>query len=59
MVGIGGTGMNGIAEVLLNLGYKVSGSDIQENEATFRLIRLGAAVSIGHRAENVPVRTSS
>ena len=32
MVGIGGTGMNGIAEVLLNLGYKVSGSDIQENE---------------------------
>ncbi len=53
MVGIGGTGMNGIAEVLLNLGYRVSGSDIQENDATQRLARLGAAVSIGHRAENV------
>ena len=53
MVGIGGTGMNGIAEVLLNLGYKVSGSDIQENEATVRLGRLGSAISIGHRTENV------
>ena len=45
MVGIGGTGMNGIAEVLLNLGYKVSGSDIQENDATRRLVRLGAEVA--------------
>jgi UDP-N-acetylmuramate--alanine ligase len=53
MVGIGGTGMNGIAEVLLNLGYQVSGSDLQENEATQRLARLGASVAIGHRAENV------
>lgn len=53
MVGIGGTGMNGIAEVLLNLGYKVSGSDIQENDATQRLARLGAVLSVGHRAENV------
>ena len=53
MVGIGGTGMNGIAEVLLNLGYQVSGSDLQENEATQRLARLGAAIAIGHRAENV------
>ena len=53
MVGIGGTGMNGIAEVLLNLGYKVSGSDLQENEATRRLERLGAEVAIGHRAENL------
>jgi UDP-N-acetylmuramate--alanine ligase len=53
MVGIGGTGMNGIAEVLINLGYKVSGSDLQENEATQRLARLGAAVTIGHMAENV------
>ncbi len=53
MVGIGGTGMNGIAEVLLNLGYKVSGSDLQENEATQRLSRLGAAIAIGHRAENI------
>jgi UDP-N-acetylmuramate--alanine ligase len=53
MVGIGGTGMNGIAEVLLNLGYRVSGSDLQENEATQRLARLGADISIGHKAENV------
>ena len=37
MIGVGGTGMNGIAEVLLNMGYKVSGSDMQENEATKRL----------------------
>ena len=53
MVGIGGTGMNGIAEVLLNLGYKVSGSDIQENDATRRLAGLGAEVAIGHRPENL------
>ncbi len=53
MVGIGGTGMNGIAEVLLNLGYKVSGSDLHENDATRRLVRLGAEVAIGHRAENL------
>lgn len=53
MVGIGGTGMCGIAEVLLNLGYQVSGSDLQENEATARLARLGAKVFIGHAAENI------
>jgi UDP-N-acetylmuramate--alanine ligase len=53
MVGIGGTGMNGIAEVLLNLSYKVSGSDLQENEATRRLSRLGAEVHIGHKAEQI------
>lgn len=53
MVGIGGTGMCGIAEVLLNLGYQVSGSDIQENEATQRLARLGARIHIGHAGENV------
>ncbi|MDD8014768.1 MAG: Mur ligase domain-containing protein, partial [Acidobacteriota bacterium] len=52
MVGIGGTGMNGIAEVLINLGYTVTGSDIQENEATLRLAGLGAGISIGHKAEN-------
>jgi len=50
MIGIGGTGMNGIAEVLLNMGYKVSGSDMQENEATKRLAQLGADISIGHSA---------
>jgi UDP-N-acetylmuramate--alanine ligase len=53
LIGIGGTGMNGIAEVLLNLGYAVSGTDIQENESTQRLARLGANISIGHAAEKV------
>jgi UDP-N-acetylmuramate--alanine ligase len=53
MIGIGGTGMNGIAEVLHNLGYKVSGSDIAENESTRRLRGLGATISIGHKSENV------
>ncbi len=53
MVGIGGTGMSGIAEVLLTLGYKVSGSDLQTNEATLRLARLGAKIYQGHSAENV------
>lgn len=53
MIGIGGTGMSGIAEVLLNLDYKISGSDINENQATHRLSHLGAKVSIGHKAENV------
>ena len=53
MVGIGGSGMNGIAEVLLNQGYKVTGSDLQLNEAAQRLKNLGARISRGHRAENV------
>jgi len=53
MIGIGGTGMNGIAEVLLNLGYSVSGTDIAANEATQRLASLKAKVSIGHKAEYV------
>jgi len=53
MIGIGGTGMNGIAEVLLNLGYKISGTDIVDNEATRRLSRLGAEIYIGHKAEKV------
>ncbi|HDJ22784.1 MAG TPA: UDP-N-acetylmuramate--L-alanine ligase [Candidatus Aminicenantes bacterium] len=53
LVGIGGTGMNGIAEVLLNLGYKVTGSDLQENAATKRLSQLGATISIGHHPQNV------
>ena len=52
-VGIGGIGMSGIAEVLLNLGYKVSGSDIKESDTTDRLRRLGGNISIGHRAENI------
>lgn len=53
MVGIGGTGMNGIAEVLLNLGYKVSGSDISQNQSTRRLSKLGAKVSLGHKKGNI------
>ncbi|MDH5570894.1 MAG: UDP-N-acetylmuramate--L-alanine ligase [Gammaproteobacteria bacterium] len=52
-VGIGGVGMGGIAEVLLNLGYKVSGSDIQENAVTRRLRSLGATINIGHAASNL------
>jgi UDP-N-acetylmuramate--alanine ligase len=51
-VGIGGSGMSGIAEVLLNLGYKVSGSDLASNAASQRLQSLGADVRIGHAAEN-------
>ena len=52
-VGIGGSGMSGIAEVLLNLGYIVSGSDLGSNAATRRLAKLGAKVTKGHAAENV------
>lgn len=52
-VGIGGAGMSGIAEVLLNLGYAVSGSDLSEGPVTRRLAGLGAKVRIGHVAENV------
>jgi UDP-N-acetylmuramate--alanine ligase len=52
-VGIGGIGMSGIAEVLLNLGYKVSGSDLKNSALTQRLAQLGAIVMEGHRAENV------
>ena len=52
-VGIGGSGMSGIAEVLLNLGYAISGSDIQESAVTKRLASLGARVMIGHDAANV------
>ncbi|MBL0285135.1 MAG: UDP-N-acetylmuramate--L-alanine ligase [Zoogloea sp.] len=52
-VGIGGVGMSGIAEVLLNLGYEVSGSDLGDNVATRRLKALGARVVQGHAAENV------
>lgn len=52
-VGIGGSGMSGIAEVLLNLGYTVSGSDLGSNAATRRLSELGAKVMLCHAAENV------
>jgi UDP-N-acetylmuramate--alanine ligase len=52
-VGIGGIGMSGIAEVLHNLGYLVSGSDSRESETTRRLASLGVRVVIGHQAENL------
>ncbi|MHB1590552.1 MAG: UDP-N-acetylmuramate--L-alanine ligase [Sulfuricella sp.] len=52
-VGIGGVGMSGIAEVLLNLGYEVSGSDLGDNVATRRLKSLGAQVVQGHAASNL------
>jgi UDP-N-acetylmuramate--alanine ligase len=52
-VGIGGIGMSAIAEVLLTLGYQVSGSDAKLGPITERLAKLGATVQVGHRAENV------
>src|SRR5260221_12118596 len=52
-IGIGGSGMSGIAEVLLNLGYQVSGSDLSENAPPRRLRNLGAKVIIGHGAANI------
>ena len=52
-VGIGGIGMSAIAEVLLTLGYQVSGSDAKLSPITERLSKLGASVQVGHRAENV------
>jgi UDP-N-acetylmuramate--alanine ligase len=52
-VGIGGAGMSGIAEVLVNLGYQVSGSDLSKNAVTDRLAALGARIAIGHDAENI------
>ena len=52
-VGIGGIGMSCIAEVLLNLGYKVSGSDLKNSAVTQRLTSLGASIFEGHRAENI------
>lgn len=52
-VGIGGIGMSGIAEVLLNLGYRVSGSDLRESEITQRLVDLGGEIAYGHAPENV------
>jgi UDP-N-acetylmuramate--alanine ligase len=52
-VGIGGAGMNGIAEVLLNQGYSISGSDLADSVTTRRLTQLGATIHIGHAAENI------
>ena len=52
-VGIGGIGMSGIAELLLNLGYRVSGSDVKASDITANLARLGGIIHIGHRAEQI------
>ncbi|MBX6317599.1 UDP-N-acetylmuramate--L-alanine ligase [Pigmentiphaga sp.] len=52
-VGIGGSGMSGIAEVLLNLGYRISGSDLADTATTRRLAALGARIMQGHSAENI------
>src|ERR687883_334684 len=52
-VGIGGIGMSGIAEVLCNLGFRVSGSDLKSSEVTERLQKMGVEFTEGHRAENV------
>ena len=53
LVCIGGVGMAGIAEVLINLGYEVQGSDLKESKVTNRLAGLGAVISIGHRGSNI------
>ncbi|WP_246763078.1 Mur ligase domain-containing protein, partial [Bordetella pertussis] len=52
-VGVGGSGMSGIAEVLLNLGYTISGSDLNESAVTRRLAELGMRIAIGHDRANV------
>src|ERR671920_384900 len=52
-VGIGGIGMSGIAELLANLGYEVSGSDARQSEVTDRLAGLGVRIAAGHAAGNV------
>jgi UDP-N-acetylmuramate--alanine ligase len=52
-VGIGGAGMSGIAEVLANQGYRITGSDLAKNAATDRLERLGAKITLGHAPQNV------
>jgi UDP-N-acetylmuramate--alanine ligase len=57
-VGIGGIGMSGIAEVLLTLGYSVSGSDLHESEVTERLRKLGAQVFVGHQEQNLAANPS-
>lgn len=53
MIGIGGSGMSGIAEVLVNLGYEVAGSDLQDSTVTGRLRDKGIEIFIGHAADNI------
>jgi len=52
-IGIGGIGMSGIAEVFLNQGYQISGSDLSESDITRRLAQLGAKIHLGHRSEHI------
>ena len=52
-IGIGGSGMSGIAEVLVNLGYEISGSDIQSSPITEKLEKIGCQISYSQKAENV------
>ena len=52
-VGIGGSGMSGIAELLVNLGYRVTGSDLARNPAIQRLADMGTLISLEHRKENI------
>ena len=52
-IGIGGIGMSGIAEILLNLGMKISGSDLKRSPVTDRLAQLGATIHEGHNGANV------
>lgn len=53
LIGIGGSGMSGIAEILWNMGYEVTGSDIKETDTTMRLKSLGIEITIGHKPENI------
>jgi UDP-N-acetylmuramate--alanine ligase len=57
-IGIGGSGMSGLAEILLSSGFKVSGSDLKLSDVCIRLKGLGAEIAIGHRSENVPSAAS-
>ena len=52
-IGVGGIGMSAIAEILIDRGYNVSGSDMRESDNTDKLISMGARVALGHRAKNV------
>ncbi len=59
MIGIGGSGMSGIAEVLLNLGYTVTGSDMSESKTVQHLKKLGAEIFIGHAITTISTFTET
>jgi len=56
-IGIGGSGMSGIATIMLQQGYRISGSDLNQGEATSRLINMGARIYVGHDGANIPENT--